>query len=56
MSRPQFDWEHIEWLRSFNRSWDTIALDLGVDTGHLVNAYQVHRKRAARKKATAWQR
>lgn len=48
--QPNIDWEHVEWLRSYNKTWDSIARDLGVSTDLLVDAYY---KRQSRARATS---
>lgn len=46
MSRvPNIDWDHVEWLRSYNKTWDAIARDIGVDKRKLIDAYAQHLNR-----------
>lgn len=50
MSRvPNIDWDHVEWLRSYNKTWDAIARDLKLEPRKLIDAYAQHisRKRVS---------
>lgn len=48
--KEPIDWEHVEWLLTFNRTWDAVARDIGWDTRDLVDAWQKHSQRMRVKK------